>query len=81
MHRANIFVLALLILSASCSTYRPIVDMQGEDQGRYETDLRECQAYVSQVSPATTALVGGAVGSGVGAILGLIVGSYFGQAG
>lgn len=81
MPRAIIFVLVLLILTAGCSTYRPIVDMQGKDQAKYETDLRECQAYARQVSPATTALVGGVVGAGAGAILGAIVGSYFGRAG
>lgn len=81
MPRTIIFGLILLILTAGCSTYRPIVDMQGKDQGRYETDLSECQAYARQVSPAASALLGGAIGAGAGAILGAIVGSYFGQAG
>jgi len=80
MRKAIVLVSILVVLTTGCASYRPIVDMQGVNSVQYEQDLRDCQNYVKQVSPATSSIVGGAIG-GAGALLGLVVGSYFGRAG
>ncbi|GAB6061210.1 hypothetical protein [Desulfonatronum parangueonense] len=80
MRNATIIMISFLMLTG-CATYRPIVDMQGVNSAQYEADLRDCQNYARQVSPATSTVVGGAIGAGAGALLGLVVGSYFGRAG
>ena len=77
----NIMLAVLILAISACATYRPIVDMKGVDQGRYEADLKECQVYAEQVSPAGHAAVGAGIGAGIGAVLGAIIGSFFGEAG
>lgn len=51
-----------------------IVDTQGVDMTRYQTDLQECQAYADQVPvaerAATGAVAGAVIGGAIGAILG-----------
>jgi outer membrane lipoprotein SlyB len=81
MRKATLYLLICFVFSTGCASYRPIVDMQGVNSVKYEQDLRECQNYAKQVSPATSSIVGGAIGAGAGALLGLVVGSYFGRAG
>jgi outer membrane lipoprotein SlyB len=81
MRKATLYLLICFVLSTGCAGYRPIVDMQGVNSVQYEQDLRECQNYAKQVSPATSSIIGGAIGAGAGALLGLVVGSYFGRAG
>ena len=71
-------VLLAIIFLASCASFQPMVDMRGKSQYQYNYDLRDCQEYANQVSPATTGLVGAGVGAGVGAVLGGIVGAFFG---
>ncbi|WP_052813128.1 glycine zipper family protein [Desulfonatronum thioautotrophicum] len=81
MRKATVLISILVVLTTGCASYRPIVDMQGVNSVKYEQDLRDCQNYAKQVSPATSSIVGGAIGAGAGALLGLVVGSYFGRAG
>ena len=71
-----IFSVALL---ASCATYRPIVDMRGVDQQRYDVDLAECQQYAEQISPGANAVVGAVVGTAIGAIVGGLIGAVVHQ--
>lgn len=54
---------------------RPIVDMQGVNQSRYEVDLAECQQYAQQQGGTGTSAAKGAVGgAGVGGLIGLVTG-------
>lgn len=64
--------LILVLLLSGCATYRPIVDNRGVDNVAYEADLRECQAYADQVSPAGHAVAGAAIGGGLSFLLALI---------
>jgi outer membrane lipoprotein SlyB len=73
--------IVILILITGCAGYRPIVDMQNVNPGKYETDLKECQVYAEQVSPAAEGATGAAIGAGIGAVLGAVVGSFIGEAG
>lgn len=64
-------VIACVFLTACAgATYRPMVDTQGMDMNRYESDLAACQQYAGQVSGAATqAAVGAAIGAGLSALL------------
>ena len=73
--------IVLMLIVTACAGYRPIVDTKGVDQSRYETDLKECQAYAEQVSPAQEAAVGAVIGAGIGTALGAIVGAFLGDTG
>lgn len=54
---------------------RPIVDMQGVNQSRFEVDLAECQQYAQQQSGAGASAAKGAVGgAGIGGLIGLVTG-------
>jgi outer membrane lipoprotein SlyB len=77
----TVYTIVIILFLSGCASYRPIVDMKGKNSVQYEQDLRECQNYAEQTSPATSAVVGGAIGAGAGALLGLVVGSFFGRAG
>lgn len=61
----------------SGANYRPIVDTQGVDFNRYESDLRACQGFASQTASAGESAVGGAV---AGAMLGGILAAAAGKA-
>ena len=67
--------LCLLLILTGCAGYRPIVDTKGVDLNRYEADLKECQQYADQVSPATST----AGGAAAGALLGAAIGALFGN--
>lgn len=56
--------------TTSGSNYRPIVDNQGVDLNRYETDLRDCQNYATQTASAGESAAAGAV---AGALLGAVL--------
>lgn len=60
----------------SGANYRPIVDTQGVDFNRYESDLRACQGFASQTASAGESAVGGAV---AGAMLGGILAAAAGK--
>ena len=72
----KIISLMLVASLAGCATYRPIVDTKGVNQQAYESDLRECQAYAEQVSPAEHAAGGAVAGALLGAVLGAMVGNH-----
>lgn len=73
-------VVGALVL-AGCSSYRPIVDMQGIDEAQYEQDLAECQSYAEQVSPVQDAATHAVIGAAIGAAFGAIAGAWGGDAG
>ena len=55
---------------------RPIVDMNGVNEARYEKDLAECQDYAKQATGmGGTAAKGAGAGAVVGGLLGLVTGS------
>jgi len=67
--RGLVYGLALTILAGCAgSNYRPMVDGRGVNSTKYESDLRDCQAYAEQ-------LPGAGVGAGVGAIAGAVFGA------
>lgn len=56
-------MVATALAMAGCA-YKPIVDMKGVDQGKYEQDLAECRQYADQAHGAGTgAVVGAAAGA------------------
>lgn len=72
--RSSVLVVLCIFLITGCAAYRPVVDLKGVDWNRYETDLRECQYYAEQVSPAAQAAAGAGLGAALGAVLGVAVG-------
>ena len=68
-----VFIFGILALNG-CAARNPniVIDPQGVDMGKYQTDLAQCQQLSMQVeSKAGKGLIGGAV---VGAVAGNIVG-------
>lgn len=69
-----ITIVVALSLTA-CATHRtganwtPVIDRQGSDPARLQSDLEDCQNYARQTASATEAAAAGAIG---GAILGAI---------
>jgi outer membrane lipoprotein SlyB len=71
----RLILLAITLLSTSCATYRPVVDIRDRQEAyEYERDLRDCQRYARSVDPAGSAIVGALVGAVVGAAFGAAVG-------
>ena len=69
-------IVSLMVISlVGCATYRPIVDSKNVDNVAYEKDLRECQRYAEQVSPAQSAATGAVAGAIFGALLGAALGN------
>ena len=75
MKKISLLISVYLLTACAGSAVRPIVDMQGVNSDKYESDLRDCQNYASQKSGATEtgakAAVGGAT---IGALIGLVAG-------
>ena len=67
---------AVLLTACAGAEVRPIVDMNGVNEARYEKDLAECQEYVKEASG-----MGGtaAEGAGAGAVIGGGGGAYKGN--
>lgn len=70
----TICALAACALLAGCATtganYVPLVDMQGKDPGKFQTDLTECQGYARQrMDAAQGAMVGAIAGALLGALI------------
>ena len=67
---------AVLLIACAGAEVRPIVDMNGVNEARYEKDLAECQEYVKEASG-----MGGtaAEGAGAGAVIGGGGGAYKGN--
>ena len=73
-------LLALMLLAAGCAS-DPIVDMQGVDQEKYDSDLAACREYADQVDVASGAAGGAAIGAAGGAALGAVIGAITGAPG
>ena len=56
--------------------YRPIIDTQGVDLDALECDLRDCQEYAAQISPARSAVTNAVAGAIFGALIGLAIGDH-----
>jgi hypothetical protein len=67
---------AVLLTACAGAEVRPIVEMNGVNEARYEKDLAECQEYVKEASG-----MGGtaAEGAGAGAVIGGGGGAYKGN--
>lgn len=66
----------LALFGCAGAAYRPIVDTQGVDFNRYESDLQQCQQYAKQTNDAaSTAAVGATAGAVLGSVMAGIVGS------
>lgn len=78
----KILCIALALTMIGCATgrgfgsnYQPIVDMKGEDMGRYNANLAECQQqYAQQISAGRSAVAGAVAGALLGAAFGAIIG-------
>jgi uncharacterized protein YcfJ len=71
MRKAALCFLILNLMSG-CATYQPMIDFKTSTatQQTYYQDLRECQSYAEQISPAGGAVVGAAIGAILGAAVG-----------
>lgn len=68
-------VRALPLTACAGADVRPIVDMKGVNEARYEKDLAECQNYAKRASGmGGTAAKGAGAGAIVGGLLGLVTG-------
>ena len=68
-------LIALLLAACAGADVRPIVDMKGVNEARYEKDLAECQNYAKEASGmGGTAAKGAGAGAVVGGLLGLVTG-------
>lgn len=75
-------ILGLLLLTLiACQSGRgpgysgPIVDPQGIDMARYQTDLSECQDIADQVPVGERAVAGAATGAVIGGAVGAVLGN------
>lgn len=66
MKRTISIALVLTLTACAGANYRPLVDSQGVDMNRYESDLQNCQQYAGQVGGAGE---NAAIGAGIGAAL------------
>jgi outer membrane lipoprotein SlyB len=69
-----LFTAMSIALLSGCAAQQPgrapIVDMQGVDPVRYETDLAECRQYSQQVAVGKDAATGAVVGAALGGVAG-----------
>ena len=74
--RPYLLTLMVLLLGACAGAdVRPIVDMKGVNEARYENDLAECQNYAKEAGGmGDTAAKGAGAGAVVGGLLGLVTG-------
>jgi hypothetical protein len=67
---------AVLLTACAGAEVRPIVDMKGVNEARYEKDLAECQGYAKEASGmGSSAAKAAGAGAVVGGLLGLVTGS------
>lgn len=52
----------------------PIIDTQGVNMARYESDLTDCKGYADQVQVGRQTAVGAAAGAAVGGVFGAVIG-------
>jgi hypothetical protein len=68
-------LISLALFGCAGSDVRPIVDMKGVNQSKYESDLQDCQTIAKQQSGmGETAAKGAGAGAVVGGLLGLVTG-------
>jgi uncharacterized protein YcfJ len=68
-------LIALSLFGCAGSDVRPIVDMKGVNESKYESDLQDCQTIAKQQSGmGETAAKGAGAGAVVGGLLGLVTG-------
>ena len=68
-------LIAVFLFGCAGSDIRPIVDMKGVNQSKYEGDLEDCQAIAKQQSGmGETAAKSAGAGAAVGGLLGLVTG-------
>ena len=77
MKRHVVLMLSVTLALSGCASYRPVVDSKGVDMNRYEQDLKECQVYAEQESPAASAAIGTVAGAAIGALLAAAAGSGY----
>lgn len=75
MNRVAVVLCVLAIVATGCASYRPIVDMQGVDSAKYNSDLVQCQQYAEQLNPASHAVAGAVIGALIGAAIGGAIGN------
>ena len=67
---------SVLLTALAGAEVRPIVDMKGVNEARYEKDLAECQGYAKEASGmGSSAAKAAGAGAVVGGLLGLVTGS------
>ena len=71
---ASIFLAASLV---GCANFRPITDMQNVNHAQYEADLAQCQAYATQVDPASQAAAGAVASAILGGVLAAVLGGRY----
>jgi outer membrane lipoprotein SlyB len=74
------YLITLAFLGA-CASHEPIIDKGGAipfDEGKYQQDLKECQAYAEKINPAGEAIAGALLGALFGAALGSAAGAATG---
>ena len=63
-----------LVMVGCTTTDEIIIDQQGVDMTRYQSDLEQCQVYSEQVKTGEKAARGAASGAVVGGLIGAAVG-------
>jgi outer membrane lipoprotein SlyB len=63
-----------LVIVGCTTTDEIIIDQQGVDMTRYQSDLEQCQVYSEQVKTGEKAVRGAASGAVVGGLIGAAVG-------
>jgi len=63
-------LVVVAIVGCAGATYRPIMDTQGVDLNRLESDLQQCQQYAKLTNDAASSA---AIGATAGAVLGSVL--------
>ncbi len=80
LKKSTLVLLCLALIS--CQSGRgpgysgPIIDPQGVDMAKYQTDLGECEAIADQVPVGERAVAGAATGAIIGGAVGAVVGNH-----
>jgi uncharacterized protein YcfJ len=76
--RLIVYTISAIFALSGCAgaNYRPLVDTKGVDMNQYESNLRECQQYATQVAGAGENAATGAV---AGAVLGALLAGLAGK--
>lgn len=70
-----------LILAACAQSYEPVVDMEGVNPNKYQSDLATCRGYAEKVDAAGNGATDTLLGAGIGAAAGAALGAIGGNAG